>query len=207
MIMVSLLLILSLAVRLGIDLMPETRIRDLEEFERQARLIMDEIDRLDSLEATEDSHAALQRPDRINRRRQDPAFFPLELNSADSAALLPLPGIGPVYAGRIIKYRELLGGYVGSGQLMEVYGMDSARFLPLLPLVKADVSRISKLDLNKASFRDLLRHPYLEFNHVKALVNYRDRVGHIGSTAELRQNAILPDTVLNRVFPYLVISP
>jgi competence protein ComEA len=39
--------------------------------------------------------------------------------------LLPLPGIGPVYAGRIIKYRNLPGGLISMEQLLEVYGISN----------------------------------------------------------------------------------
>src|SRR5665647_1059817 len=47
----------------------------------------------------------------------------LDLNSADSLHLLEIPGIGPVFASRIIRYRTLLGGYYAVDQLREVYGM------------------------------------------------------------------------------------
>ena len=36
---------------------------------------------------------------------------PLELNTADSSALVRIRGIGPYYASKIIKYRQRLGGF------------------------------------------------------------------------------------------------
>ena len=45
----------------------------------------------------------------------------LELNSADSATLVAVPGIGPAFARGILKYREKLGGYHSLDQLAEVY--------------------------------------------------------------------------------------
>ncbi len=47
----------------------------------------------------------------------------LNLNICDSASLEALPGIGPVLSSRIIKYRNLIGGYVSVDQLKEVYGL------------------------------------------------------------------------------------
>ena len=41
----------------------------------------------------------------------------LELNSCDSLSLVALPGIGPVLSVRIIKYRNLLGGFAAVEQL------------------------------------------------------------------------------------------
>lgn len=52
----------------------------------------------------------------------------VELNSADSSELLKINGVGPVFASRIIKYRNKLGGFATTEQVTEVYGMDSIRF-------------------------------------------------------------------------------
>lgn len=55
----------------------------------------------------------------------------LDLNTADSLALLRVPGIGPAFAHRILALRERLGGYYTLLQLQEVYGMDEDRFLDI----------------------------------------------------------------------------
>ena len=57
----------------------------------------------------------------------------LDLNTADSLALLRVPGIGPAFAHRILSLRQRLGGYYTILQLQEVYGMDEDRFLALRP--------------------------------------------------------------------------
>ena len=51
----------------------------------------------------------------------------VELNSADSAALDALPGIGPYYARQIIAYRERIGFFADISQLLDIRGMDTAR--------------------------------------------------------------------------------
>ena len=53
----------------------------------------------------------------------------VELNSADSLELLGLKGIGPVFASRILKYRNLLGGFYSVSQLLEVYGFPEETYL------------------------------------------------------------------------------
>lgn len=130
-----------------------------------------------------------------------------EINGADSTALLELPGIGPVFAGRIIQYRRKLGGYVSKSQLLEVYGMDSARWQGLISHVRVDTSRVRKLDLNRATFKELLAHPYLEYGEVKAVARFRDRAGPLVSVGQLRAAGVLPDSILAKMIPYLTVIP
>ena len=125
------------------------------------------------------------------------------LNEADSVALLKLPGIGPVFAGRIIKYRSLLGGYYRIEQLSEIYGMRQETLDLVNPFLVLDTTFLKKLKLNKCEFRDLLRHPYLEYEDVLALVNYIDLEGEIRSHVEIRENGLLADSTLERIVPYL----
>lgn len=127
----------------------------------------------------------------------------IEINSADSIALDELPGIGLVFARRIIKYREMLGGFAFPSQLREVYGMDSARLSGFIKLIRIDTSALRRLDLNKATFKELLAHPYLEYDHVKAIVKFRDKKGLIGSPGELWAAGVLADSLWEGLSHYL----
>jgi DNA uptake protein ComE-like DNA-binding protein len=129
----------------------------------------------------------------------------IEINSADSLALIGLPGIGPVFAKRIIKYRQMLGGYVYPGQLKEVYGMDSVRWSGFIQMIRIDTSRIHKLDLNKATFKELLAHPYLEYEQVKAIARFRDKKGRLESPGELWAAGILADSLWQCLSHYLIV--
>lgn len=182
----------------------------MEEFERQARLIMAALEEADSLQHTGNARFSQE----ISGRRDEPALsdqvqkhtfssFPVNINRADSVQLLPLPGIGPVFAGRIIKYRNLLGGFVSVDQLGEVYGIPMETLYNIRDMVLIDSSAVRKIKIDSASFRELLRHPYLEFEDVKSLVNYREFTGCISSLLEIEENFIWPDSVLNRIRPYL----
>jgi len=61
----------------------------------------------------------------------EPKTLHIDLNEADSLELQYLPGIGPVFASRIVRFRESLGGFHHVSQLMDVYGFDSVRFAGL----------------------------------------------------------------------------
>lgn len=131
----------------------------------------------------------------------------IEINSADSVALLELPGIGPVFAKRIIKYRQMLGGFAEAGQLMEVYGMDSLRMAGIIRLIRIDTTGIRRLDINKATFKELLAHPYLEYEHVKAIARFRDKKGRLVSPGELWAGGVLADSLRRGLSHYLVVLP
>ncbi|MBR4391264.1 MAG: helix-hairpin-helix domain-containing protein [Bacteroidales bacterium] len=113
------------------------------------------------------------------------AIEPIELNSTDSIALIALPQIGEVMASRIQRYRDRLGGFVTTDQLYEIKGMDSTRFETIQPYILLNDRDINKINVNQDAFKSLLRHPYLEYEQVKAIVNHRERRGFIKDWAQL----------------------
>jgi len=130
----------------------------------------------------------------------------IELNSADSLLLTDLRGIGPVLAGRILKYRNLLGGFVRKDQLLEVYGLAYETFENISQAVIIDTTGITRIDLNKAAYTKLIRHPYLDVYTVKGILNYRDIQGNIKDVNELKDNRIIPEENFSRIKPYIVVS-
>jgi competence protein ComEA len=57
---------------------------------------------------------------------EDPApVFPLDLNLATREELMHVPGIGEVLSGRIVQYRDHIGGYTELSQLTNIYGISA----------------------------------------------------------------------------------
>lgn len=108
----------------------------------------------------------------------------ISLNNSDTTEWKKVPGIGSVFATRIVKYRDLLGGFVAADQLLEVYGMDNERFAGIIDYIEID-KEIDKIKINKLEFKELLKHPYLNYNQVQAIVNLRKKKGDIQSINEL----------------------
>jgi len=127
-----------------------------------------------------------------------------ELNAAGEEELMALPGIGKVYAGRIIAYRDKLGGFRFPSQLLEVYGMDSIRYNGIKDLLVADTLLLRKLDLNRAGYQELVSHPYLTSRDANAILSYRKFAGKIGSSTEINENQLLADSTWKKVAAYLV---
>lgn len=109
----------------------------------------------------------------------------VDLNTVDSTTLVELPQIGPYTAVRIIEFREKLGGFVDKEQLRDVKGMDDARFAAIQPYINVGVVEIRKVDVNRADFKTLVHHPYLNYEQVKRIVNQREKRGMIKNWAQL----------------------
>ncbi len=103
----------------------------------------------------------------------------VDINTADSLLFVELPQIGPYVASRILRYRDRLGGFISKEQLREVKGVDSTHFDKISPFLTINDSKISKIDVNRDDFKTLLRHPYLNYDMVKVIVNYRESRGMI----------------------------
>jgi DNA uptake protein ComE-like DNA-binding protein len=103
----------------------------------------------------------------------------VELNTADTAVLKKVPGIGSAYARRIVNYRNLLGGYYSVIQLSEVYGIDEDRYNAFASWFTADTALISKISVNELSLDSLRRHPYINYNQAKIIIQLRQRNGKL----------------------------
>jgi DNA uptake protein ComE-like DNA-binding protein len=127
----------------------------------------------------------------------------LELNSADSLDLIQLEGIGPVYASRIIRYRDLLGGFYSIEQLKEVYNFQLETYENIQDKVCVDTLMITKMRLNFSEFAELLTHPYLNKQQVKALLDRREREGAYKNIGEIQSVEGFDSEMFNRIGHYL----
>ena len=129
--------------------------------------------------------------------------FVVELNSADTAQLRCLYGIGPVFAARIVKYRQLLGGYVRKEQLLEVYGMDEERYAGIAANVVLDTASVTKPRVNDLSIAELKRHPYLDYYQAKAIVDFRNGGRRYQSMDDLRLVSLIDDETATKLQGYI----
>ncbi len=139
---------------------------------------------------------AFRRDSAAERIRWSPPELLVELNGADSAELVKLYGIGGYYAEKIIAYRERIGNFYTPEQLMEIRGIDSARYLGFKENVVADTSMIRKFSLDTASRRFLSAHPYIGPYTARGILLLRQRFGAEYCTLENleRERLLTPQT-------------
>jgi competence protein ComEA len=130
----------------------------------------------------------------------------VDLNTADSASLTQLKGIGPGFARRIIQYRKRLGGYHSKQQLKEVFGMDDMRYNDVQAQFTLKRGGIKRMNVNQVEFEDLKNFPYLSYKQMNAIIQYRKQHGDYESFDELHNVAILDDAVLRRIKPYFIVK-
>lgn len=127
----------------------------------------------------------------------------IEVNTCDSASLEALPGIGPVLSSRIIRYRNLIGGFVTSGQLREVYGLSEETFMLISDRVTADSLAVRKIRINSADYKMLIRHPYFTKREVDAILKYRELAGDITDISVMINNNLLTPETARKIRGYL----
>ena len=137
------------------------------------------------------------------RGASDSVSGPVELNGADSAALVAVRGIGPLTAGRIVRYRERLGGFARIGQLREIEGMTDENYRRILQQIWVDSSKIQKIDINFALPLQLRDHPYLPERVLNRLLKYRQLKGGWRSIRDLTEQHIISEQQAEKLSPYL----
>ncbi|HOW30698.1 MAG TPA: helix-hairpin-helix domain-containing protein [Bacteroidales bacterium] len=130
----------------------------------------------------------------------------IDLNNADSATLVTLNGIGPSFARRIIKFRNLLGGFYSTAQLLEVYGFDSVRYEKIARFCSVNPDNVKKLNINTATTDELRKHPYFDYYLAKAIVDRRIIQGKYTSVSQVSQLPLAHEDLYNKIRNYLTID-
>jgi DNA uptake protein ComE-like DNA-binding protein len=130
----------------------------------------------------------------------------IEINGADTSQLLVLTGENHLLAGRILKYRDWLGGFYSSEQIREVYGIDDKTYTMISDYLVADTTLVRRINLNTVTFDELSKHPYLSRYEARAILGYRRIMGKISSENELVKNYILSENTFERARHYFKID-
>lgn len=129
--------------------------------------------------------------------------FPVNINTADSATLRRVRGIGAKSVGDILRYRELLGGYYSVDQISELDVVTEENFRIISQQIYADSVDIKKISINFASPKVLEVHPYLSNRMLRRIINKRELKGGWSTIQEMIDDDIFTEEEAARVAPYL----
>lgn len=129
----------------------------------------------------------------------------VEINSADTNALIALPFIGSKLAYRITNFRDKLGGFVSVEQIGETWGLQDSVFQKVKTRLTCDANNIKKLNINTDDAASL-KHPYIKWNIANVIVQYHKQHGNYKSVNDLLLTGAIDETLLKKIRPYLTIN-
>ncbi len=136
-----------------------------------------------------DQNHRIKNAGRVNRGRKKVDYKidlpdPLDINRAVKEDFMRLSGIGEVLSTRILKFRKKLGGFHSVNQIADVYGLSDETFGSIKSLLKCN-GEVDQINLNETSFKELLSHPYLNYEEVKGIKNFLQKKGSISDAETL----------------------
>ena len=127
-----------------------------------------------------------------------------DINQVTAEDLKIVNGIGDKLSARIISYRDKLQGFSFNNQLYEVWYLDTLvanKVLTRFQVIEQPI--IKKINVNTASFKEVLAIVYLDYELTKKIFNYKDEVAEIQSINELKKIEGFPLDKFDRIALYL----
>jgi competence protein ComEA len=134
------------------------------------------------------------------------SYTVVDVNTADTAALIALPGIGSKLAQRIINFRDKLGGFYKTEQVAETFGLPDSTFIKIKPRLVLNNTTVKQFNINTATVDEMKAHPYIRYNIANAIVQYRTQHGNFSSVADIKKIMMITDEVYGKVAPYLTMQ-
>ena len=134
------------------------------------------------------------------------SFLPVDVNVADTAAFIDLPGIGSKLSNRIVSFREKLGGFYSIDQISEIYNLPDSTFQKIRPYLVLNSKAIKKININLATLDQLKAHPYIKYAVANSIVTYRQQHGNYTDINDLKKLMLVSDDLYNKLLPYLSVE-
>jgi len=131
----------------------------------------------------------------------EPLF--ININSADTAELKKLKGIGSYFAKKIVENRTKLGGYHSKEQLLEIWNFTPEKLSSIEAEIHIGNHEVKKIRINHCEAKELADHPYLNWNHANSIVNYRKQHGAYKSVEEITKSHLITEALCQKIKPYL----
>lgn len=129
----------------------------------------------------------------------------VDINTADTALLKTLYGIGPYLSKAIIERREELGGFHSLDQLNDIF-----LFKPEITEDNKEYlicsEKVVQININEADLNRLRKHKYINYKLAKLIVNYRSQHGPYDKIEDIKDIVIVNDSIYNKIKPYLSVK-
>ena len=129
----------------------------------------------------------------------------VDINKATLKDFTAIEGVDEYISERIIKYRSKLQGFSFKEQLFEVWGLDELIANKILSTFSIkNIPIIKKVNINTASFKEVLSNPYIDYELCIQIFDYKDEVAELQSISEIKNIEGFPIKKYNRIVLYLL---
>ncbi|MBQ3740262.1 MAG: helix-hairpin-helix domain-containing protein [Bacteroidales bacterium] len=128
----------------------------------------------------------------------------IDLNRCDSTDITVVPMFGIKRAARLVEYRDKLGGFHSLSQLREVFVLQDIPMDLLEKYFVVHPADIRKININTATYKEMVNHPYFDAYLTKTILNYRTKNGNITSFEELQRITHAYPELMERLRWYVV---
>jgi len=129
----------------------------------------------------------------------------VDINKATLKDFTAIEGVDEYISERIIKYRSKLQGFSFKEQLFEVWGLDEQMANKILSTFSIkNKPIIKKVNINTASFKEVLSNPYIDYELCIQIFDYKDEVAELQSISEIKNIEGFPIKKYNRIVLYLL---
>ena len=133
-------------------------------------------------------------------------FEAIDINSADTALFIALPGIGSKLAQRIVNFRDKLGGFYAVDQVAETFGLPDSTYQKIKQRLIVKNSTVKKININTALSDEMKAHPYIRYVLANAIIQYRTQHGNFSSITDLKKIMLVTDEIYKKVEPYVTVG-
>ena len=140
---------------------------------------------------------------RTRTAKQQYAIIRLNINLCDTDEITTIPQFGAKRAQKLAEYRQKLGGFYSFEQLAEVYILQNITAEHWAKYFFIDPKDIRKLQINSATYKELITHPYFDAYLTKTILNYRQKNGKIANIAQFKEITKAYPELVAKIEPYL----
>jgi len=126
----------------------------------------------------------------------------VNINLADSMDFVTLPGIGPYYTSKILRFRRALGGFYAIEQLGEIYGLPDSVITAIQPLLICE-GDLKPIHINEVDADMLDNNPYISRKQAKLIIAYRTQHGKYKYINQIKIAGMLSQKEIEKIEPYI----